>query len=427
MTRSARPRTLFKVGGFLVLSVALYYHPKRNSNIFFTSSRSVLHNYSGTDLTYLNSWRLDATGRCADGEIQYAGLQLQHVGIFTHDTSALKRVLPAGDYQISSKLTSTCFTARVLHEDLANRSSINLNGDCLEEMEISAERTESIFLKGMKRPSRRCADLFDAFSVGYWLNGTTWKPAQCTFPELFVGEMKLPAYLVVHIAGDSVVRNMFGVFCESLDATMGYAFSVSGKKVRQHCCTANANICLTHRMTWFPLANFRPEILRENYPTKTAYCQNAPDEAVCLENTPEIMFQTPHSNTGFSVWHWLFYGSHSDLLGASNSTCELLRSLTAPKDETVLIFDTPAIREDLIPDKYSPQRTSRTNARISAISSTLANCVGRSRAFPIFPMTYALPESVFADAIHLNEEASALVARTVMSAFRMFLNITVDQ
>ena len=92
-----------------------------------------------------------------------------------------------------------------------------------------------------------------------------------------------------------------------------------------------------------------------------------------------------------------------------------------------MIFDTPAIREDLIPDKYSPQRTSRTNARISAISSTLANCVGRSRAFPIFPMTYALPESVFADAIHLNEEASALVARTVMSAFRMFLNITVDR
>lgn len=428
----SRPMAFLRTCGVLLTMSVLYYQRKTDSEMVFASSnpgknRSTNNRTTGTELTYLSSERIDALGNCADGVIQYAALHFQHVGKTSRVGDALKRVLPSGEYQVSSKLTSTCFTQHVLHQDLVSRSSIKLNGDCLQDTEIAVNRTESLTLKGIKRPSRRCADFVDAFTIGYWLNGTIWKPSGCTYPELSAGEMELPAKLVIHMAGDSVVRNMFNVFCGSIEAMVSYIFRVNGKRVRQHCCTVNANICLTFRMTWFPLADFRPETVRANYPTKIAYCHNAPDEVVCVENTPEIIFHRPNGNTGLSVWHWLFYGSHSDLLGASNSTCELLRSLTAPVNENLLIFDSPAIREDLIPDKYTPQRSSRTNARISAISSILPECVGRRQAFPIFPMTFALPESVFADAIHLNAEASTLVAHTVMSAFLAFLNKTDSQ
>jgi len=120
-----------------------------------------------------------------------------------------------------------------------------------------------------------------------------------------------------------------------------------------------------------------------------------------------------------TTWHWLFLGSHSPALGASASTCDNVRKLLRnkmPNDE-LLIFGTPAIVERLIPDKYiAEQRVTRTNARIQLRNKLIAKCLNPHVVFDLFPMTFALPESHYTDAVHF-PSAYAFIVNNIFVFF----------
>ena len=140
------------------------------------------------------------------------------------------------------------------------------------------------------------------------------------------------------------------------------------------------------------------------------------ESGIALAKFP-ILFQNETRSLKTQVWHGLFYGSHSDLIGASNETCRQLKAISR-QYENKLVFGTPAIKEDSIPHKYAAQRVSRTNARIAAVNELLPKCIGSYAVVNMFVPTHALPETAFADAIHLRDPESSALARSIMTSFQ---------
>ena len=322
---------------------------------------------------------------------------------------------PAGNYNVSERLTSTCFNEEILHLDLPNRSSVRLDGSCMSK---STRKERSYRMKHTSmntvNNSELCKTFNEAFNTGFWVNEKDWQPSQC---RVITSSLQaLQTALVVHIAGDSVLRNMFGNLCTKVAATKSAQFRESGKLVRQHCCSEDNMVCLTHRMSWFPRESFFPQHYHEQYSSRTEYCLGASNISACMLETPKILFPNETKLEEVEVWHWLFYGSHSDLLGASYDTCQRLREISVQGGK-MLLFGTPSIKENLIPTKYASQRVSRTNARISALNDLLPSCVGHEVAVNMFVPTHALPEVNFADAIHLDASANGVLASAIMTTF----------
>lgn len=368
----------------------------------------------------LVSIRLGITGRSPTGDRIDASRLLLRSSTVQSDSLQIKsqlEKLPTGRYLISKKFTSTCFREAVLHMNLRNRSSVYLDGSCMTKS-TRKERKYSLKLKHAPSEAQyieQCTTLSEIFADGFWVNTKNWQPLRCRLSGMLEKEQASP--LVIHIAGDSVVRDMFGTFCAGINATHGEQFREDGKIQRQYCCSEDDMMCLTYRMTWFPRDSFPPRNYNAQYGTRQQYCQAASHASACAAVTPKILFQDEVRHLKVEVWHWLFYGSHSDLLGASNETCSQLKTICHEAEKN-LVFGTPAIKEDLIPHKYAAQRTSRTNARIAALNEMLPECIGSNIAVNMFVPTHALPETAFADAIHLKAAASNAVAASIMNAFK---------
>ena len=149
------------------------------------------------------------------------------------------------------------------------------------------------------------------------------------------------------------------------------------------------------------------------------YCSHFPTDEVqnCLQNTPALAF--PFDESGATtdakhIWHWLFYGSHSPALGASKQTCAKFEKMSS--GQNVISFGTPAVRAELIPNKYANQRHTRTNARIAALNELLDECKGNSSFLDLFPASFARPKTDFSDAIHMTSGASLALAELIWSS-----------
>eukprot|EP00223_Ostreococcus_mediterraneus_P010449 CAMPEP_0179627232 /NCGR_PEP_ID=MMETSP0932-20121108/4233_1 /TAXON_ID=548131 ORGANISM="Ostreococcus mediterraneus, Strain clade-D-RCC2596" /NCGR_SAMPLE_ID=MMETSP0932 /ASSEMBLY_ACC=CAM_ASM_000582 /LENGTH=175 /DNA_ID=CAMNT_0021496569 /DNA_START=1028 /DNA_END=1555 /DNA_ORIENTATION=- len=171
-------------------------------------------------------------------------------------------------------------------------------------------------------------------------------------------------------------------------------------------------------MSWFPRETFSPFYVERQLGTRDIYCSESSSAVNCSASIPEAAFDLKSS----TVWHWLFYGSHSPNFGSSNKTCELLKSMSSydKARERTLIYGTPAIREDLIPDKYMIQRRTRTNTRIAALNEFLAGCVDSNLFVDLFPATFSRAKEDFADAIHMKYNASRAISEMIWSAFTSY-------
>jgi len=254
-------------------------------------------------------------------------------------------------------------------------------------------------------------------------NGTQW---QLSATEVAVREEKTKDYLFVHLAGDSVTRNMFARLCR-LIANTKHKKRVHEKKYG-YCC--RDRVCLTFRSTWFPLKEFFPEWFKLEHPTRKSFCGQ---DAQCLKLVPQEMFHWASSDieveNRISVLHLSFYGSHTPLLGPSEKTCAQLRlALSATStaqnfSEKTLIFGTPAIRSEWIPDKYAEQSRYRTNARIAALNEALLDCIGEASWVNMFHMSFARNKDDFTDAIHMKNNASEEIAEAIVSALYSGLEV----
>jgi len=372
----------------------------------------------------LQSVRVEVGTRSVHGEL-YTAFQL--VAPLDHNFSleAEKLVsenLPSGSYKMHSFVTSRCFTRQWLSADSA--AEMQPSSEFCVSLGIHEQFTWYVTVPQSKDYVHVKEDYslgIHANSLGYWLNDA-WSPRRSQRDKNFDSKRLLDT-VYIHIAGDSVARGMLGNFCAKLNATGSHTIYGSDKKVKyRHCCDTIHNRCIIFRMSWFPRETFSPRYVERHLGTRDIYCSESSSAVNCSASIPEAAFDLKSS----TVWHWLFYGSHSPNFGASNKTCELLKIMSSydKARERTLIYGTPAIREDLIPDKYMIQRRTRTNTRIAALNEFLAGCVDSNLFVDLFPATFSRAKEDFADAIHMKYDASRAISEMIWSAFTSYTSLS---
>jgi len=342
--------------------------------------------------------------------------------------------LPPGEYKI--KLGSfpglACYTSEELASNFVeirppNMSSCKSSSTVHTSVKVHMSPTRALFSRANTSRSK-CNSALVVSSSGYWRRNT-WEPLNCSLSrnyrdskEAFISSDLRS--MMIYIAGDSVSRGMFRYMCDHVGAQTRWKAEITDKTVgvlKQHCCRADHKICLVWRFTWYPLGDFFPEKFRRQNANVLQYCArngSTLNHSRCVQTLPPHAFNWTMSHT-VTTWHWLFLGSHSPALGASASTCDNVRKLLRnkmPNDE-LLIFGTPAIVERLIPDKYiAEQRVTRTNARIQLRNKLIAKCLNPHVVFDLFPMTFALPESHYTDAVHF-PSAYAFIVNNIFVFF----------
>ena len=330
---------------------------------------------------------------------------------FREVKQALISILPDGVYKITLYITGGCFTREWLRTDAANAVFSTKPKVC---MKPTVPSVHTLVVRNDRVPTLRQCSPEERFRVGYWLN-KSWVTGGCKTEEV-----RLKSQLFIHMAGDSVARNMLGIFCRKINATRTLRVLDERKKVKfSHCCDEAKSRCIFFRMTWFPRDTFSPSYVFNHFRTKEMYCSHFPTDDVqnCLQNTPALAF--PFDKSGATtdakyIWHWLFYGSHSPALGASKQTCAKFEKMSS--GQNVISFGTPAVRAELIPNKYANQRHTRTNERIAALNELLDECKGNSSFLDLFPASFARPKTDFSDAIHMTSGASLALAELIWSS-----------
>jgi len=366
------------------------------------------------DANYLQSVRVEMSGQNTDENL-FAAIQVilplekSHV---LESERLMQRILPPGKYSVEYFITGTCFT----------RDWLEADGVLMPQEEESKACHPGTSLK-TKNFNKKVVEMFsnctnhgtlvklEPSEVGYWHN-SIWYPSRCQKTKTMSIKLTFDR-IYIHIAGDSVARDMLGNFCRQINATMFHTILGIDKKAKfRHCCTRALHKCIIFRMSWFPRDNFSPEYMRTNLRTREQYCSESRSISECISSVAQEAFDFDSPQ----LWHWLFYGSHSPKLGASNVTCQQMRRLLPEADRTrTVLFGTPAIREDLIPGKYADQRRIRTNARIATLNEFLSHCVYPQTFIDLFPASYSRHEHDFVDAIHMNANASTSLSNMIWS------------
>ena len=326
-------------------------------------------------------------------------------------TADFDHLLPAGDYFVNaSQVGQNCFNSTDLYVDLEPDSLQNIS--CHDPV-YNLNYSKMSILHKERAVQNKCSSAHAVLGPGFW-NGSQWQPSDC---QVEVRERGQSSFLFVHIAGDSVIRNMFEQLCLIIANSRG-SRKVNREKDFRYCCGTNA--CLTFRFTWFPVLVVFPSWFKKKFQSREAFCKN---DTICLQTIPQEMFRWSYSNIPFqnmkNTWHLSFFGSHSPELGPSEKTCQQLRHASTAKEDNILIFGTPAIRSEWIPEKYSTQKGYRTNARISALNEVLLDCVGPNSWVNLFYSTFARNTDEYRDAIHTNVNVSDDLALAIAKAFHV--------
>ena len=314
---------------------------------------------------------------------------------------------PGGRYDVM--LRGKCRTFS--YEDLLADYTVNGSGRVEEYCPPFTRLNTTRRIPSRQVPIPICFDTSVASSHGYWKHHA-WSPSKCKYPdkaESFLMTNKIQRKkIIVYIAGDSVSRGMFGEWCALIAANSRWAFDSKtiSRVTRQHCC--RGDFCLFHVFTWFPLPLFFPPKFKTTYPNVSSYCpQESQTGKKCRDSVPDFAFAWDKNMSDVEIWHWMFYGSHSPVYGASNSSCQkiLESGLTFNLDyERILVFGTPAVQESRIPEKYlETQAKTRTNVRILSRNKALCSCLPTNSFVDLFPMTFALKSTDYNDAIHFGK------------------------
>jgi len=328
----------------------------------------------------------------------------------------LVQKLPSGAYKVNSFFTG-CFDAEWLHTDVEKHTLASSPSQLSHAVNCTSVRqpiTRKVVVRASLESKGCCTHVSDVFGSGYWSN-SGWASDTCYLCPQRVAAVFRMKDTFIHIAGDSVARGMLGTFCNKIGATKSHTIYDSNRKVKyRHCCNEGLSSCIIFRMSWHPKPNFSPTFVLKHLKNRENYCSESDHFSECMSTISAAAFSTPQSNRHVT-WHWLFFGSHSPRIGASANTCKDYRKLSLA-DPNVIFFGTPAVREELIPEKYVSQRGIRTNARIAALNDMLAGCVSNKSFANLFTVSYSRKNSDFADAIHLKPAASKALSEVVWTA-----------
>ena len=155
---------------------------------------------------------------------------------FSEAKQALISILPDGVYKITLYITGGCFTREWLRTDAANAVFSTKPKVC---MKPTVPSVHTLVVRNDRVPTLRQCSPEERFRVGYWLN-KSWVTGGCKTEEV-----RLKSQLFIHMAGDSVARNMLGIFCRKINATRTLRVLDERKKVKfSHCCDEAKSRCI---------------------------------------------------------------------------------------------------------------------------------------------------------------------------------------
>lgn len=413
-------RILLVLLGLLAVSYRVFPLTGARSAPVSTYERSILAGNSGIlieDLVWsfstngIFSLRLEISSHAFFTASLLTGRELKTCtwtkGTLQHHVSSNVRGLPMGSYNMKlGPFTQACYTSEEVVSDFFDSNSLPTTDFCTGASHIVAK----LSIRGqMDQPTCKTEDVFRS---GYWKNMSEWYPSSCKLKRSIQSPLARRKPLIIYLAGDSVVRGMFPLFCDAINAYRRShvpAKDYTGVK-RSQCCTGTGHICLIWRFTWFSLEKnsmWAPSTFKQIYPSRSAWCDGHKVPEACEQMLSSHAFNWTKSRVEADIIHWQFYGSHSDggsypVFGASNSSCNRLVAQGDVVDqyEQLYVFGTPAVVESLLPKKFvTTQVKTRTNLRISRRNAELKQCLG-PRFIDLFPVTFALPEEQYSDTVH---------------------------